>query len=216
MAKPWGNVDTEETLLPNWFKDTNVVDDSNNVTQKNVDRPHQTNSNQEIAASDRGWEKVATYVDSGGNIRKKSEVLVAQGKLATTFVKPVIVDATFDVGAVAAGATVRVNVQFSEDVKVDGDAPTLKIQYSDDDFSSDLNDRTCTYNGSSGQSFANNTISFVSAALPGGAAAGEKIRIKPASPITDFGSIKGVTTDTAMVTENITAALTDDQQITLT
>jgi len=215
MAKQWGNVDTEETLLPNWFKDTNVVDDSDNVTQKNVDRPHQSNSNQEIAATDKGWERTVTYVDSGGNVRKKSEVLVAQGKLATTFTKPEMVDATFDVGTYTNTSAIRVNVQFSEDVKIDGSAPSLQIEWSDDNFVGDKTDHPCTYDGSSGQSFANNTISFLSAALSSPVAT-EKIRIKPASGITLFGSIKGVTTDVAMDNDNLTSALTDDQTITLT
>ena len=223
MAKQWGNVDGDEALLPNWFKDTNVVDDSNNVTQKNVDRPHQPNSNQEIAASDKGWERTVTYVGSDGNIRKKSEVLVAQGKLATTFARPVIVDATFDVGAYTNTSKIRVNVQFSEDVKVIGGGsviPTLMIEWSDDNFSSDLNDHTCAYDGSSGQSFANNTISFISAALSS-PDAGEKIRIKPASPIVSYPVIRSVTTGATLFAPvgdagEIAAALTDNQQITLT
>jgi len=208
MAKQWGNVDGDEALLPNWFKDTNVVDDSNNVTQKNVDRPHQPNSNQEIAASDKGWERTVTYVDSNGNIRKKSEVLVAQGKLATTFVKPAIVDATFDVGAYATTDTVRVNVRFSEDVSVSTPVPTLAVTHST------VGALTLTYDGSSGQEFSNNVVSFVDSGNAGGNA-GDTLLIELAA-INNPDSVTGVTTSVDCISETLTSAMTDDQQITLT
>ena len=208
MAKPWGTSDTEEALLPNWFIDTDVVDDSNNVTQKNVDRPHHPNSNQEIAASDKGWERTVTYVDSNGNIRKKSEVLVAQGKLATTFVKPAIVDVSFDKGAYTAAEQHRVNVRFSEDVKVVGTPlPKVVVTYSG------AGDANLTYDGSSGNELANNVLSF---SRPSPASATETMLVKLATPITDFDNILGVTTGVAMVTEDFTAAHTDGQKITLT
>ena len=206
MAKQWGNVDGDETLLPNWFVDTNVVDDSDNVTQKNVDRPHHPNSNQEIAASDKGWERTVTYVDSNGNIRKKSEVLVAQGKLATTFVKPAIVDVSFDKGAYTDEDQHRVNVRFSENVKVDGTAPKVIVTYSG------AGDAALTYDGSSGNEFANNVLSF---SRPSPASATETMLVKLGVPITDFDNILGVTTGVAMVTEDFTAAHTDGQKITL-
>ena len=212
MANQWGTKDTEETSLPNWFVDTNVVDNADNVIQKNVDRPHQINSNQEIAASDKGWEKTVTYVDSNGNIRKKSEVLVAQGKLATTFVEPAIVDATFDKGAYAATDTIRVNVRFSEDVKVTAGAPVPSIEIT---CSGASGPETLSYNGSSGQEFANNVLSFVGASAAEGSA-GETILITLASPITEFVKILGVTTNAPTVSQNFTAAMTDNQTITLT
>jgi hypothetical protein len=127
MAKQgiqWGSQRFQGNTQPNWY--TAVGDEI-------YTRQNHPAADENLEATDRGWERVVRYTDSNGVARTKREVVVANRGLvnalaygtstevtADTVASPEITDIRWHAASYAAGTTeVGVVVTFSEPVVVD-------------------------------------------------------------------------------------------------
>jgi len=128
MAKQgiqWGTQRFQGNTQPNWY--TAVGDEI-------YTRPNHPAADENLEATDRGWERVVRYKDSSGKDRTKREVVIANGGLvnalaygtstevtAATTASPEITDIRWHQASYAATDTeVGVVVTFSEPVVVSG------------------------------------------------------------------------------------------------
>ena len=135
--KLWGSERFEGNTQPNWYV---------GVGDQIYTRPNHPAADENLEATDRGWERVVRYTDGAGVSRTKREVVVANRGLvnalaygtstevtAATVASPEIVDIRWHAASYAAHAAreVGVVVTFSEPVVVEcsnwDDAPVIEV-----------------------------------------------------------------------------------------